>query len=263
MPNSIDIHRKCRNLALTVQGEGNRITVKSPRWQGCIAIHGCGNTVVIEEEVTADMPTYIRIGTADSPCFRSSIRIGRGTTIVQADIESFDDDSRIDIGEDCLFSSRVRLWCSDSHALADAEGRVRLGREIRIGNRVWLGLDTKICKNSVIADDCVVGWGSVVAGRFEEPHCVLAGAPAAVRRRGVTWSKCRPCDHPAAPQERRAQDLAAYRAARPRREEYRKGLLRRRLYFLFRALLSFSAAKRARYRAKADAIREVTDGIPF
>lgn len=58
---------------------------------------------------------------------------------------------------------------------------------IHIGNHVWVGAYASIMKNVYIADDCIVGWGSVVSGKFDTSNCVLAGNPAKLVRQGITW----------------------------------------------------------------------------
>ena len=56
-----------------------------------------------------------------------------------------------------------------------------------IGRHVWVGAGATILKNAVVADECIIGWGSVVSGRFGDSHSVLAGNPARKVRGGVYW----------------------------------------------------------------------------
>ena len=53
----------------------------------------------------------------------------------------------------------------------------------------WIGKDVKIGKNVRIADNSIVGWGSIVTKRFEEPNVILAGIPAKVVKHGVNWDR--------------------------------------------------------------------------
>lgn len=256
-----DIFINPRNCALSVSlcGQGNSVRVDSQNWHGCIIIHGSGNTVCIAEDASTSNPAFIRIGLPDSPCFNCSCSIGRGTGLAGGEIMLLDDNSSVSIGEDCMFSTDVRLWCSDSHAVYDGGGNLRLGRFITIGNHVWVGMRCLIGKNSRIADGSIVGWGSVVAGCFDTPHSLIAGAPAAVRKHGVSWSRERASNHV----EGRQEALAAFREAAPKQRVVAPRVAQRRLYYLFRSVFSFTAAKRARYREKAQNLRVILDGTPF
>lgn len=58
---------------------------------------------------------------------------------------------------------------------------------LKIGNHVWVGWHASIWKNVCIADDCIIGAYAVVTKSFSEPHCAIAGNPARVVRRNITW----------------------------------------------------------------------------
>ena len=47
----------------------------------------------------------------------------------------------------------------------------------------------KIGKNVSIADNSIVGWGSIVTRRFDEPNVVIAGIPARIVKRGIDWDR--------------------------------------------------------------------------
>ncbi|WP_325049140.1 DapH/DapD/GlmU-related protein [Alginatibacterium sediminis] len=71
-----------------------------------------------------------------------------------------------------------------SHPL-DADTRntgQELAAPIQIGNSVWIGANVTICPGVSIADNVVVGAGSVVTKDLPE-NCVCAGVPAKVIRK--------------------------------------------------------------------------------
>ena len=88
-----------------------------------------------------------------------------------------------------MISTGVNIFNTDAHPIIDIEtGKViNKIRGIDIGSHCWLGKKSTILKNTRIANDCIVGWGSVVSGKFDTPHCVLAGNPAKCVKMGVTW----------------------------------------------------------------------------
>lgn len=87
----------------------------------------------------------------------------------------------IEIGEGTIFSQNVVI-SSTGHDFQD----ISKGTEnspIKIGKDVWIGANTVIMPGIVIADDCIVGAGSIVTKSFTEQGCVIAGAPAKVLKK--------------------------------------------------------------------------------
>lgn len=99
--------------------------------------------------------------------------------------------SRVDIGEDCMFSFGAIIHCGDGHSIFDKKTGKRLNKianNITIGNHVWCGFRANILAPTVIGDDSIIGAASLVKGVFES-NCVLAGTPARTIRRDVTWDR--------------------------------------------------------------------------
>ncbi len=69
----------------------------------------------------------------------------------------------------------------------DYPGRKPRAPGIVIGRNVWIGARATILSGASIADGCVVAAGAVVAGRFDETRTLIAGNPARVVRRDVSW----------------------------------------------------------------------------
>ncbi len=94
----------------------------------------------------------------------------------------------ITVGARCAISWGTRLLDDDYHTFRSGDGTVRSrSRPIVIGEHVWIGNNVTVLKGARIPDGCVVAANSTVTGRFEEPHCLLAGTPARVVARGVAW----------------------------------------------------------------------------
>ena len=96
-----------------------------------------------------------------------------------------------------MFSWGIYLFASDTHTIYDAKTKKLLnwGKEIIIEDNVWVAMDCTVLKNSFIAKNCVVGASAVVAGKFTEKNCVIAGNPAKVVKRGVAWDRRRPKEY--------------------------------------------------------------------
>ena len=118
-----------------------------------------------------------------------SINIGDNIIICGARLFLQDSDTSISIGDDCMISWGIDIWCTDVHTVTDLEGNaLNFSDKIEIGRHVWIGKDVKIGKNTKISDDSIIGWGSIVTKKFDEPNVVLAGNPAKVVKKGINWN---------------------------------------------------------------------------
>lgn len=118
-----------------------------------------------------------------------SIEIGDNIIFCGARLFLQDDNSSIKIGDDCMFSWGIDVWCTDVHTITDLEGNpLNFGKSIEIGKHVWVGKDVKIGKNTKISNDSIVGWASVVTKKFDESNVILAGNPAKIVKKDINWN---------------------------------------------------------------------------
>ncbi len=167
-----------------------RIDGERPRARQDVWLRGAG---------TISFGRQCQFGWKQSPSYSSSY----------AYLEARRPGSRIQIGENCVFSndvaliaesegiepgirigdravvgSRFRCYDSDFHSL-DARLRhvdkAASVAPVAIGNDVFIGENVMILKGTILGDRCVVGAGSVVTGHFPNDS-ILAGNPAKVIR---------------------------------------------------------------------------------
>ncbi len=120
----------------------------------------------------------------------NQVHIGAQSTFGQANIIC-GEGRRVTIGENCMFAWSIEIRTTDSHGLYDLDSGERLnpGEDITVGDNVWVAAKTHLMKGTGIPDGCVVAMGSFTNSRYEEPACVLAGAPAQIVRRKVRWER--------------------------------------------------------------------------
>lgn len=112
---------------------------------------------------------------------KGSIEIGDKSGISGATIYAVDS---IKIGEKCLVGANTKIVDNDFHPV-DPVSRLNGDNSkikhspITIGDNVFIGTNSIILKGTTIGNNCVVGAGSVVSGKFED-NCVIAGNPAKV-----------------------------------------------------------------------------------
>lgn len=119
------------------------------------------------------------------------ITLGAGTTLQGTYLLA--SEGSIEIGMDCMFSRDIEVRTDDAHSIIDVETgrRVNAPGSIRFGDHVWVGLRAIIQKGVTIPPDCIIGAGSFVNRSFNESNVAIAGVPARIVKRGVTWDRRR------------------------------------------------------------------------
>ena len=97
----------------------------------------------------------------------------------------------VTIGDDCMFGTNVILRTSDAHSIINLTNNQveNPGRSIHIGNKVWLGMNVTVLKGVNIADNTVVGTGSLVTKDCSISNAVYAGIPAKLIKTNVKWTR--------------------------------------------------------------------------
>ena len=118
-----------------------------------------------------------------------AVKIGKDTTMAGVRMYLQDDNSKILIGNNCMLSFGIDIWCTDTHTITDLEGNpLNFGKSIEVGHHVWIGMDVKIGKNTKISENSIIGWGSVVTKKFDETNVVIAGNPAKIVKQNINWN---------------------------------------------------------------------------
>lgn len=158
-----------------------------------IVIFGNNNKVVIEKGVSVKGSIFIGRKNKNA-CDGAIVKIGKNTGIGSVEILVLEPDTVVEIGENCMLATNIRIQASDTHSVynKDTGELMNWAKGVHIGNHVWIADDVKIGKSVCIADNSIVSWGSVVYGRFEEPNIVIGGNPATVYKKEVNWDKLSP-----------------------------------------------------------------------
>lgn len=119
------------------------------------------------------------------------ISIGDKTSILEkCEIATVENNSKVQIGAHCMFATSVDIRNSDSHSIVSNENNKRInpGKDIVIGDHVWLGAYVAVLKGVTIGKDSVIGIRSVVTKDI--PSGVVAvGVPARVVKEGINWKE--------------------------------------------------------------------------
>lgn len=170
--------------SVRIDGHNNKVNIGAPNYLKFtgIKIFGNNNTLILPPHCYGKLNLEIRTS-------HTTVIVGDKTGFMGTDIILEEKGSRVLIGNDCMFAKETRLYCSDFHAVIDrTTGKpLNQGKEIVIGNHVWLGEGVKILKNCHIADNIIIGIGSIVTKDLTVSHAVYAGNPATCKKTEVDW----------------------------------------------------------------------------
>ena len=108
---------------------------------------------------------------------RTGMAIGEHTCIFSDNLETTEP-YLVSIGNNVMIAAGVRFATHDASACYYIPGASDLYGRIMIGNDCFIGMDALILPGVTLADNCIVGAGSVVTKSFHEPGSVIAGNPA-------------------------------------------------------------------------------------
>lgn len=90
---------------------------------------------------------------------------------------------KVKIGDFCQFAPNVSIYTAGHPIYPDTRNtQYEYGREVIIGNNVWVGGSVVICPGVHIGDNCVIGAGSVVTKDIPS-WSVAVGNPCRVIRK--------------------------------------------------------------------------------
>lgn len=119
----------------------------------------------------------------------NQLEIGEHTHIMSAFFALSDVNTKILVGNNCLFSAKVIFRTSDSHSVLNEAGeRINKGKNIDISDHVWIGYGVNILKGVNIGENSIVGTQSVVTKSIP-PNSIACGNPAKVVKTNITWTE--------------------------------------------------------------------------
>ena len=174
-----------RGCKIVNKGSNNRIIIGDYSRLNHCTFHffGSDNTVVIDEFCFCNQADFWIEDDGNT------IHLGKHTSLSGKIQLAAMEGTRIEIGQDCLFSSNIAIRTGDSHSLIqyDTGKRINRSKSIVIGEHVWVGTNVTILKGTHIPSHSVVGACSLLCKEYSTPNCVLAGVPAKEAKYNVDW----------------------------------------------------------------------------
>lgn len=146
-----------------------------------VYFRGNSNRIVLDENVTIRDILKIEIYGDNN-----YVHIGKNTSICDLAI-ILGEGGSVCIGESCLFASEIMIRQTDGHPIFDQNGeRINKGKNVNIGNHVWVGDRASVLGGFNIGNESVVGYGTVSSSCFGD-NCIIAGNPARIVRENIIW----------------------------------------------------------------------------
>ncbi|MBW7869304.1 MAG: acyltransferase [Brumimicrobium sp.] len=92
---------------------------------------------------------------------------------------------KIEIGYNVAISENVVIRDSDNHKII-SEVANNITKPIKIGNNVWIGMNSIILKGVTIGDGAVIAAGSVVT-KDVPSYTLVGGVPAKIIKENIQW----------------------------------------------------------------------------
>ena len=185
---------KIKGLNIRLKGKNNTIKIVMP----CKFVNCNWNIETNNSSIFVDKSENVQWGICNFNLRvmfgeNQALKIGKDTTIAGLTV-NLDEDSKLYIGDNCMFGGYTFVFPSDGHSLLNEKKDVinRIKNPVTIGNGCWIGSHSIILKNSIIPDGSIIGAGSVVCRQFNEANTVIAGNPARVVKRSIFWDRCSP-----------------------------------------------------------------------
>jgi len=199
--NTVSILNKTKKnpkIIVKIDGYNNQVIIDdlNQEFTGKLYIYIWGNnsSVKIGKNFSLGLNLSINLGDSSARDFKIDnvhCKIGENCRFEDVFIQTDNSNNTISIGDNCLFSSDVNLYNTDSHPIFDkTTGKlINCVNDMKIGNSCWLGKGCSILKGVTVPNGTIVGWKSVVSKSIDKEYCAVAGVPAKIVKENVTWDK--------------------------------------------------------------------------
>lgn len=117
------------------------------------------------------------------------LEIGNSTTIESAHL-AITENTRLQIGNDCMLANAVEIRTGDSHAIFDksTNARINPAKDIYIGNHVWIGNNVTVLKGVTIEDGAIIGNNALVT-KDVSSNTIVVGHENRIVKKNVEWTR--------------------------------------------------------------------------
>lgn len=141
-----------------------------------------------DSTITLNQGNCIGTGSEIAVGGMSILTIGDNTDFDRSLILRANKGTRVEIGEDCMFSYNVSIRGSQGHEII-REGVTSSNKEhVIIGKHVWIGMNVSILPGTIIGDGSVVGAASLLNKEYGS-NKLIVGNPAICKKNEIEWKR--------------------------------------------------------------------------
>ena len=178
---------------LSVRG---KITINAPIKTGMIKI-GYGNVGLFDKQKSRSIWEVV-----GDVIFNGTANLGHGSkiSVAKTGVLEFGDHFSINaqssihcaksivFGKNCLLSWDVLVIDTDFHKIFNEDNLIiNNPKSIVIGNKVWINCRCLILKGITIANNTVIGAGTIVSNDLNETNSIYAGSPVRKLKSNINW----------------------------------------------------------------------------
>ena len=158
-----------------------------------VKLENCSFHVVSPNKITINSFCELHGVTFWMDDANNSIEIGRYTTMVGPVQLAACEQASISIGEDCMFAHDIYVRTTDSHSIIGNSGnRINMAKDVKVGNHVWVGMQSIFLKGSTVGDNSVIAARTIVSSSTpNRQNAIIVGSPARVLRDDINWCRDR------------------------------------------------------------------------
>ena len=188
------------NFEISFHGDHNEITIHVPDLKkpsrylknflhsGRIKCMGDGNRVDIEVS-----KFWFRDGLEIEMQKGAFLTIGKDCWI-QPDVSIYVhgwNQAGITFGKEVLIGKNSIIRNHDKHTILNLETNSPTNppESVVLGNHLWMTQHITVLKGTHLSDGCIVANLAVLSKDYSEPNCLIAGIPAKVVKRNISWDK--------------------------------------------------------------------------
>ena len=180
------IRRRLPGCVIYFYGDNNYVEVHGSLNALELSANMCGNSKIIIKSSVHDCRKLKVDGMSN--CV---LNIGKDFSVNGTCVIEFSGKTRVDIGNDCMFSYDVIIRTGDGHNIysLDTGKIINESQNVIIGNHVWIAGRSTVLKGSVIPDNSILGACSLCNKKFDEPSVILVGNPASIKKHNIRWER--------------------------------------------------------------------------
>ena len=100
------------------------------------------------------------------------------------------ENSKIIIGEDCMFATNNQIRTDDAHPIYDVNTgeRINITKDVILGDHVWIGYGVTLLGGAVVGSGSVLGAYALV-NKSHPNNCLAVGTPAKTVKHDIFWER--------------------------------------------------------------------------